>query len=155
MGAAAAALLQDDAIVRALYEAEDPEFILGAIDARLGAVRVLPRTSRPTKKSLAAREKRMLDELSDLKQRLVDAEEALGEDGCCCEAPRPACGACAATGCCATYEACVVRRGVRQASPEARPTRVEGAPRGALDARALDAQALDAQALDARRGSPA
>ena len=85
MGAAAAALLQDDAIVRSLYEADDPAEILAAIDGRLGAVRVLPRTSRPTKKSLAAKEKHMLDDLNDAKQRLVDAELAAqqreSEDG--------------------------------------------------------------------------
>lgn len=73
MGAAAAALLQDDAIVRALYESYRPGPILDAIDARLRAVRVLPRTTRPTKKSLKARESRMCDELAGLKQRLIEA----------------------------------------------------------------------------------
>ena len=83
MGAAAAALLQDDGVVRALYEAQQPSDVLRAVDSRLRAVRVLPRTTRPTKKSLAAREKRMGHELEDLKQRLIDAEAAArqSEDG--------------------------------------------------------------------------
>ena len=55
MGAAAAALLQDDGVVRALYEAQQPSDVLRAVDSRLRAVRVLPRTTRPTKKSFSPR----------------------------------------------------------------------------------------------------
>ena len=76
MGAAAAALLQEDAIVKTLYEAKDGRAILDALDGRLRGLRVLPRTTRPTKRSLAAREERMVAELRDLKDQLVEAERA-------------------------------------------------------------------------------
>jgi len=76
MGVAAAAMMQDDAIVAALYEASTPAHILDAMDKRLHKIKVLPATSRPTASSLAGRESRMLAELGDVKDRLVAAEEA-------------------------------------------------------------------------------
>ena len=74
--AAAAALLQEDAIVKTLYEAEDGRAILDALDGRLRGSTRSPRTTRPTKRSLAAREERMVAELRDLKDQLVEAERA-------------------------------------------------------------------------------
>ena len=53
-----------------MYEATQPSDVLRAVDSRLRAVRVLPRTTRPTKKSLAAREKRMGHELEDLEKHI-------------------------------------------------------------------------------------
>ncbi|KAJ8607687.1 hypothetical protein CTAYLR_007305 [Chrysophaeum taylorii] len=74
MGAAAAALMQDDAVVRALYEATNSRVLLEAIDLRLSAMRVLPQTSRPTKKAVHARASRMYQQLAEL--RRVAEEQA-------------------------------------------------------------------------------
>lgn len=74
MGAAAAALMQDDVVVRALYEARDTSDLLKAIDMRLSSMRVLPHTSRPTKSAMRSRASRMYQQLAEL--RRVAEEQA-------------------------------------------------------------------------------
>ncbi|MEO1490515.1 MAG: hypothetical protein AAFR88_13940, partial [Pseudomonadota bacterium] len=75
MGAAAAALMQDDAVVRAMYESSSPAALLEAIDLKLSSMRILPRTSRPTKKAVKTRASRMYQQLAQLKR--VAEEQAL------------------------------------------------------------------------------
>jgi len=75
MGAAAAALMQDDAVVRAMYESSSPAALLDAIDLKLSSMRILPRTSRPTKKAVKTRASRMYQQLAQLKR--VAEEHAL------------------------------------------------------------------------------
>jgi len=73
MGAAAAALMQDDAVVRALYESTNPSSLLEAIDLKLSSMRILPRTSRPTKAAVKRRASRMYQQLAELK-RVAEAQ---------------------------------------------------------------------------------
>ncbi|KAH8056634.1 Na+/H+ antiporter 1 [Aureococcus anophagefferens] len=68
MGAAAAAMMQDDSVVRVAYEATAPSQVLAAIDRRLSALRVLPQTSRPTSKAVDRRAKRIMKQLAQLKE---------------------------------------------------------------------------------------
>mmetsp|Transcript_6376 Transcript_6376/g.8984 ORF Transcript_6376/g.8984 Transcript_6376/m.8984 type:complete len:905 (+) Transcript_6376:1205-3919(+) len=74
MGAAVAALMQDDAIVRALYEAKVPSELIEAIDLKLSAMRILPRTSRPTKAAVKHRAANMYKQLAEI--RRVAEEQA-------------------------------------------------------------------------------
>ena len=81
MGQAAAALMQDDAVVRAMYESQSPAALLEAIDLKLSSMRILPRTSRPTKAAVKRRASRMYQQLAELKriaeaQALARAKEA-------------------------------------------------------------------------------
>lgn len=83
MGAAAAALMQDDVVVRSLYESQSSSELLDAIDLRLSAMRIMPHTSRPTKKAVLSRASRMYQQLAELRrvaeeqarQRLKESQE--------------------------------------------------------------------------------
>ncbi|CAH0375122.1 unnamed protein product [Pelagomonas calceolata] len=68
MGAAAAAMLQDDSVVQVAYNCSRAKDLLDAIDHRLKALRVLPQTSRPSSKTVDRRAKRIFDQLAKLKE---------------------------------------------------------------------------------------
>jgi len=68
MGAAAAAMLQDDSVVRVAYECTRPAQLLSGIDRRLKALRVLPQTSRPSSNTMNRRAKKIFEQLAKLKE---------------------------------------------------------------------------------------
>ena len=68
MGAAAAAMLQDDSVVQVAYNCSRAKDLLDAIDHRLKALTVLPQTSRPSSKTVDRRAKRIFDQLAKLKE---------------------------------------------------------------------------------------
>lgn len=68
MGEATAALLQDDAVVQAVYRAKSPKDVIQAFEQRLWNLRLMPNTTRPTYKALEKRATRMMETMETVRR---------------------------------------------------------------------------------------
>eukprot|EP00929_Paragymnodinium_shiwhaense_P067683 TRINITY_DN34032_c0_g1_i1.p1 TRINITY_DN34032_c0_g1~~TRINITY_DN34032_c0_g1_i1.p1 ORF type:complete len:1001 (+),score=162.92 TRINITY_DN34032_c0_g1_i1:194-3196(+) len=67
MGLALAALLQDDAVVNAGYQAKMPEQFVDIVFDHVKHLRLMPQTSRPTEQGIKRRAQKIYDEMADVK----------------------------------------------------------------------------------------
>mmetsp|Transcript_49103 Transcript_49103/g.137493 ORF Transcript_49103/g.137493 Transcript_49103/m.137493 type:complete len:890 (-) Transcript_49103:183-2852(-) len=74
MGQAVAALLQDDSVVAAAYEAPSPAELMKAIDERFWQLRLMPGTTRPTDEGIQKRAELMLTQMTNVQMASAAAK---------------------------------------------------------------------------------